>query len=137
MDSLTKEQRSATMARIRGKDTGPEMRVRRLVHEMGYRYRLHRRNLPGVPDLAFSSRRKVIFVHGCWWHGHDCPGGRKRPKTNKSYWLPKLERNRTRDAANQAELRARGWDALVLWECQLKDTAGLRKRIGDFLEGRV
>ena len=125
------------MARIRGKDTGPEMRVRRLVHEMGYRYRLHRRNLPGVPDLAFSSRRKVIFVHGCWWHGHDCPGGRKRPKTNKSYWLPKLERNRTRDAANQAELRARGWDALVLWECQLKDTAGLRKRIGDFLEGRV
>ena len=137
MDSLTKEQRSATMARVRGKDTGPEMRVRRLVHEMGYRYRLHRRNLPGVPDLAFSSRRKVIFVHGCWWHGHDCPGGRKRPKTNKSYWLPKLERNRTRDAANQAELRARGWDALVLWECQLKDTAGLRKRIGDFLEGRV
>lgn len=125
------------MARVRGKDTGPEMRVRRLVHEMGYRYRLHRRNLPGVPDLAFSSRRKVIFVHGCWWHGHDCPGGRKRPKTNKSYWLPKLERNRTRDAANQAELRARGWDALVLWECQLKDTAGLRKRIGDFLEGRV
>ena len=137
MDSLTKEQRSATMARVRGKDTGPEMRVRRLVHEMGYRYRLHRRNLPGVPDLAFSSRRKVIFVHGCWWHGHDCPGGRKRPKTNKSYWLPKLERNRTRDAANQAELRARGWGALVLWECQLKDTAGLRKRIGDFLEGRV
>ena len=137
MDSLSKEQRSATMARVRGKDTGPEMRVRRLVHEMGYRYRLHRRNLPGVPDLAFSSRRKVIFVHGCWWHGHDCPGGRKRPKTNKSYWLPKLERNRTRDAANQAELRARGWDALVLWECQLKDTAGLRKRIGDFLEGRV
>ncbi len=125
------------MARVRGKDTGPEMRVRRLVHEMGYRYRLHRRNLPGVPDLAFSSRRKVIFVHGCWWHGHDCPGGRKRPKTNKSYWLPKLERNRTRDAANQAELRARGWDALVLWECQLKDTAGLRKRIGDFLEGRI
>ena len=125
------------MARVRGKDTGPEMRVRRLVHEMGYRYRLHRRNLPGVPDLAFSSRRKVIFVHGCWWHGHDCPGGRKRPKTNKSYWLPKLERNRTRDAANQAELRARGWGALVLWECQLKDTAGLRKRIGDFLEGRV
>ena len=125
------------MARVRGKDTGPEMRVRRLVHEMGYRYRLHRRNLPGVPDLAFSSRRKVIFVHGCWWHGHDCPGGRKRPKTNKSYWLPKLERNRTRDAANQVELRARGWDALVLWECQLKDMAGLRKRIGDFLEGRV
>jgi DNA mismatch endonuclease (patch repair protein) len=125
------------MARVRGKDTGPEMRVRRLVHEMGYRYRLHRRNLPGVPDLAFSSRRKVIFVHGCWWHGHDCPGGRKRPKTNEGYWLPKLERNRTRDAANQAELRARGWDALVLWECQLKDTAGLRKRIGDFLEGRV
>jgi len=103
-----------TMSRVRGKDTGLEIRVRKLIHKMGFRYRLQRKDLPGVPDISFPGRKKVIFIHGCFWHGHDCRQGMKRPKSNESYWLPKLERSKFRDAANQTKLRALGWYFLIL-----------------------
>lgn len=109
MDPLSPEQRSFTMSRVRGKNTSAEMRVRRLIHGLGFRYRLQGRDLPGNPDIVFRGRRKVIFVHGCFWHGHDCHSGRKRPKTNEDYWLPKLSKTRVRDAANQEKLRE-SWD---------------------------
>ncbi|NOX63106.1 MAG: DNA mismatch endonuclease Vsr [Chloroflexi bacterium] len=134
IDPLTPEQRRRTMSRVRSKDTKPEMRVRRLVHGMGYRYRLHRKDLPGNPDLVFVSRRKVIFVHGCFWHGHDCRAGRKRPKTHQEYWDRKLRRNRERDAENQAKLREMGWDAFIIWECEIKDEEALKQRLVDFLD---
>lgn len=103
-DPLTPAQRSYTMAQVKGKDTKPEIRVRRLVHGMGYRYRLHRTDLPGKPDLTFPSRRKVIFVHGCFWHGHNCKAGMKRPRSNQAYWPSRLERNKTRDKANRTRM---------------------------------
>ena len=136
MDVMTPEQRSKTMARVRGRDTGPEMQVRRLIYKMGYRYRLQARDLPGNPDLVFKGRKKAIFVHGCFWHGHDCKAGMKRPKSNIDYWLPKLERTKNRDAKNQAELKKMGWRFMVLWECRLKDEAALSEAIRDFLEER-
>lgn len=136
MDTLTQEQRRITMARVRSKDTTLEMRVRRLAFSMGYRYRLQRRDLPGVPDMAFPGRKKVIFIHGCFWHGHDCRSGRKIPKTNEKYWLPKLARNKDRDALNQAKLRDMGWDCLVIWECQAKDERFLLSQLRNFLGNR-
>lgn len=136
-DVLTPEQRSATMARVRGKDTGPEIRVRSIIHKMGYRYRLQGRNLPGNPDLVFKGRKKVIFIHGCFWHGHDCKAGAKRPKTNIDYWLPKLKRTKVRDAQNQIKLKKMGWDFLVLWECELKNEAAVAEKIRNFLEERA
>lgn len=136
-DPLTRAQRSYTMSRVRGKDTSAEMAVRRVVHRMGYRYSLRRTDLPGKPDLAFVSRRKLIFVHGCFWHGHSCKSGRKRPKSNEAYWLPKLRRNRARDTVNQAKLRDLGWNVLILWECQLSDEAALRRQLNRFLGRRV
>jgi len=125
------------MARVRGKDTGPEIRVRKLIFSMGYRYRLQGRDLPGNPDIVFKGRKKLIFIHGCFWHGHDCKAGRKRPKSNEDYWLPKLERTRARDAKNQAQLRMLSWDFLVLWECELRDEEALSKIIRKFLEERA
>jgi len=131
MDTLTPERRSALMARIRSKDTGPEMIVRRLVHGMGYRYRLHRRGLPGTPDLVFPARSKVIFVHGCFWHMHSkCV---RLPKTRTHYWGPKLEANRKRDLAARRKLRALGWKALIIWECELRGD-DLAERIATFLD---
>src|SRR5215472_3891233 len=109
--------RSQMMAAVRSKNTAPEMRVRRLAHSMGYRYRLHRRDLPGTPDLVFPSQKKIIFVHGCFWHQHGCPGSHM-PRSNEAYWAPKLERNRTRDAEHLEALKAAGWRCLVLWECE-------------------
>lgn len=135
MDTFTAEQRSEVMRRVRATDTGPEMTVRRLTHAMGFRYRLHCRELAGNPDLVFPARGKIIFVHGCFWHSHSCRAGRNRPVTNKPYWLTKLERNRRRDRTNRARLRRDGWDVLVVWECQLKDAERLRERIRRFLEG--
>jgi DNA mismatch endonuclease (patch repair protein) len=132
-DDLTPEQRKHTMTQVHSKGTLPEMRVRRLVHGLGYRYRLHRKDLPGNPDLVFPKRRKIIFVHGCFWHGHDCKAGRKRPKANEEYWTAKLARNRDRDVANQALLRAQGWDVLIVWECDLKRPAELMAVIRGFL----
>lgn len=123
------------MRAIRSKDTKPEMAVRRLAHAMGYRFRLHREDLPGKPDMVFPSRHAVIFVHGCFWHLHpdpDCKGAR-RPKSNTDYWHPKLTRNQTRDAEHEAALLAEGWRVLVIWECQTKDETALKQRLLAFL----
>lgn len=133
-DPLTPEQRRYTMARVRGKDTKPEFVVRRLAHAMGYRYRLHVAGMPGKPDMVFAGRRKVIFIHGCFWHGHDCAHGRKKPQSNQGYWLKKLERNAARDAEHRETLERAGWRVLTLWECELKDAEELRKRLIGFLE---
>jgi|SRR5665647_370300 len=134
-DTLTPEERSAQMARIRSKNTRPEMLVRRIVYNIGYRYRLHRGDLPGRPDLAFSSRKKVIFVNGCFWHGHKCSLGRT-PKSRVEFWITKIERTKERDNENVQALRDAGWDALVLWECQLKDIEVLKRTIIEFLDGK-
>ncbi len=114
------------MRRIRKTDTQPEMIVRRMVHAMGYRYRLHQSKLPGNPDIVLPRHRKVIFVHGCFWHRHDCPDGRKLPRSKLEYWGPKLERNRHRDEINSARLRELGWDVLVVWECQTKKVSTIK-----------
>ncbi len=134
-DRLTTAERSVNMARIRSKGMKPELAVRRLVHGMGYRYRLHRAGLPGKPDLVFPGRRKIVFVHGCFWHGHEdpkCLDGRM-PKSNLDYWQTKLGRNKERDAANRASLIELGWQVLVVWECELKDTAAVQARLREFL----
>lgn len=124
------------MSRVRGKDTKPEMMVRRLVHSMGYRYRLHSDKLPGRPDMVFAGRRKVIFVHGCFWHRHggDCPLTRM-PKSRLDFWEPKLEKNRVRDQEKQRRLREMGWDYLIVWECQLRDLDKVAERVRGFLQG--
>jgi DNA mismatch endonuclease, patch repair protein len=122
------------MRRVRAKDTGPEMLVRRLVHAMGYRYRLHDRSLPGTPDLVFRRLRKVIFVHGCFWHRHARCALARLPKSRTGFWVPKLEANRQRDRRNATRLRRAGWEVFVVWECRLSDLSRLRKRIGDFLD---
>jgi len=125
--------RSRIMRRVKSTNTQPEMRVRRLVHGMGFRYRLHVKDLPGKPDLVFRRRRAVIFVHGCFWHGHHCPRGARIPKNNREYWQAKIACNIDRDARNQAKLAAEDWRVLVLWECQLKDEAALKSRLQAFL----
>ena len=124
------------MSRVRGRDTKPEMLVRRIAHGMGYRYRLHRRDLPGSPDLVFPARKKVVFVHGCFWHQHPdpkCPLVRL-PKTKLDFWRPKLETNRKRDERNVALLAELGWDTLEIWECQTKSWKDLQARMREFLE---
>ena len=122
MDALAPCRRSENMRRIRGKDTAPELVVRKLCREMGFTgYRIHRKDLPGKPDIAWISRKLAIFVHGCFWHGHDCAEGIRKPKSNQGYWIPKIERNRQRDAENIAALQAMGWKSLVVWECEIKD----------------
>jgi len=122
------------MSRVRSEGTKPEMIVRRLVHGLGYRYRLHGRSLPGTPDLVFASRKKVIFVHGCFWHRHPRCKNTRLPKSRLDFWKPKLEGNRRRDLRNQRKLRRLGWDFLVLWECETKDVEELAERIVAFLE---
>jgi len=124
------------MRRIKSKDTKPELIVRRLAHRLGFRYRLHRKDLPGKPDLVFGPKRKAIFVHGCFWHGHDdpaCLDGRA-PRSNQSYWLPKLTRNKERDFKSIAALEAAGWQVLVIWECETRDAGLLQNRLEDFLK---
>ena len=125
--------RSDIMRAVKDRNTGPEMKVRRMVHAMGYRYRLHRKDLPGKPDLVFSSRRKIIFVHGCFWHSHDCTRGARVPKSNRDYWVPKLQRNKERDKTNRATLEDTGWNVLIIWECEVRAKEGLADRIRDFL----
>ena len=132
-DVLTPEQRRFNMSRIRGRNTAPEMLVRRLLHRAGYRYRLHARELPGKPDLVFPSRRKVIFVHGCFWHGHRCRYGRVRPRTNADFWSAKLAGNVQRDRKVRSELTRAGWKALVMWECELRDQVRTLRRLRAFL----
>ncbi len=121
------------MRAVKGVDTGPELVVRRLLHGMGYRFRLHRQDLPGKPDLTFSGRRKVIFVHGCFWHGHDCARGSRVPKTNRDYWLTKIGRNRARDHTHMGTLKRDGWSAFVIWECELKDRGEALQKLAAFL----
>ncbi len=120
---------------MRGKDTKPEMAVRRLVHGMGYRYRLHITSLPGKPDLVFASRRKVIFVHGCFWHRHPSSSCKlaRMPKSRPEFWVPKLGGNRLRDERNKRELKKQGWKVLSIWECQIANFASLSRRIRSFL----
>jgi DNA mismatch endonuclease (patch repair protein) len=132
----TPADRSRTMRAVKGQDTTPEMTIRRLVHGMGYRYRLHRKDLPGKPDLIFPARRKVIFVHGCFWHGHGCKRGARVPKANRDYWEKKIARNRERDDRHYEVLKLTGWDVLVIWECQLKEKETLYKRIKTFIEDK-
>lgn len=127
------ERRSRTMRAVHSTDTSPEMTVRRLLHASGYRYRLHRNDLPGKPDIVFPSRKKVIFVHGCFWHGHTCKRGARTPKTNQEYWVKKIQRNIERDKEHLERLQALGWNALVIWECEIKDTPMLEKRMEAFL----
>lgn len=136
MDTLTPAERSARMALVRAKDTKPELLVRRLVHGMGYRYRLHRRDLPGTPDLVFPGRSKVIFIHGCFWHRHAGCALARLPKSRGDFWLPKLTANAERDARNVRALRQLGWSVLTIWECQLGDTAKLANRIRRFLDAQ-
>ena len=135
VDKISQECRSENMRRIHSKNTLPELTVRRLIHGMGYRYRLHANDLPGKPDIVFRNRKKVIFVHGCFWHQHKakaCKNARK-PKTNKKFWSTKLERNVLRDKENQKSLKEIGWKILVIWECELKNLAKLKSRIEGFL----
>jgi DNA mismatch endonuclease, patch repair protein len=121
------------MARIRKTDTKPELFVRRLMHGMGYRFRLHVRSLPGNPDIILPRHRKAILVHGCFWHRHDCPDGRKLPRSKPEYWGPKLERNRRRDEMNVGRLRELGWDVLVVWECQARREEVVIKKLRRFM----
>jgi DNA mismatch endonuclease (patch repair protein) len=125
--------RSRIMRAVKGRDTGPERKVRRLLHRLGYRFRLQRRDLPGTPDLAFPGRRAVVFVHGCFWHGHDCRRGARAPRANADFWAAKIARNRARDAAALEALAAAGWRAHVVWECGLKDEAALAAELVAFL----
>ncbi|MGA8983269.1 MAG: very short patch repair endonuclease [Candidatus Acidiferrales bacterium] len=127
------EVRRRTMQAVKSKDTVPELLVRSLAHQMGYRFRLHRKNLPGKPDLVFPGRRKAIFVHGCFWHGHDCARGARVPKSNRDYWTEKIARNKERDRAASAALAHSGWTYLILWECGLRNKKGLKTRLRKFL----
>jgi DNA mismatch endonuclease (patch repair protein) len=138
-DTLTPSERSERMSRVRGKNTKPELIVRRLVHRMGYRYRLHRRDLPGIPDLVFPSRKKVIFIHGCFWHRHSDPACKlaRLPRSRLDFWLPKLEGNRQRDREKQNELLSLQWQFLVVWECEIGDKEQLENKIRFFLEGQL
>lgn len=133
-DRLDTEARSKLMSKVRGKDTGPELIVRRAAHRLGYRFRLHRRDLPGTPDLVFPRHRSAIFVHGCFWHGHGCSKGRL-PKSRLDYWAPKIEANRLRDKATVRRLEASGWRVLTIWQCETLDSEALAARISAFLEG--
>lgn len=137
MDKLTPAKRSENMRRIKSKGMKPELAVRSIVHRLGYRFRLHSKDIPGKPDLVFRPRCKAIFVHGCFWHGHElegCLDGRM-PKSNKGYWSPKLAGNKARDARNIATLEAMGWSVLVIWECELRDVPAVFQKIDAFLSG--
>ncbi len=136
MDTLTPNQRSERMSRVKAKGSAAERLVRSLVHRMGYRFRLHGAKLPGKPDLIFASRRKVIFVHGCFWHRHPDSNCRlaRLPKSRQDFWIPKLEGNWERDMRIERDLESLGWKSLAIWECQIHDTAFLENEIRTFLE---
>lgn len=134
-DVVCNERRSWIMSRVKSADTSPELAVRSMVHRLGYRFRLHRRDLPGAPDLVFPRYKKVVFVHGCFWHGHACPRGGRIPASNRDYWLAKMERNRIRDGENEARLRELGWAVLTVWECELREPEAVSARLVDFLSG--
>jgi len=128
-DVFTAEKRSAVMRQVKGRDTTPERIVRRLLWRLGARYRLDRRDLPGRPDIVLAGRKLAIFVHGCFWHGHDCARGARVPKANRAYWTGKIGGNRARDTQTRAQLEAQGWRVEVIWECELKDAVALEQRL--------
>jgi DNA mismatch endonuclease, patch repair protein len=132
-DTLTPEERSALMSRIRSTNTKPEIAVRSLVHRLGYRFRLHRRDLPGKPDIVLPRHMKIILVHGCFWHGHDCKLASK-PKSNGQYWATKIVANKDRDRRNIASLEAAGWRVLEIWECEIRRGVGLEEKLSSFLD---
>lgn len=125
--------RSAVMARVRGRGTGPEIVVREALWALGARYRLNAKHLPGKPDIVLAGRRLVVFVHGCFWHGHDCARGARVPKANRDYWIAKVARNRARDIESRGRLEAAGWRVETVWECELKDRTALEARLGALL----
>ena len=129
-------ERSEIMRRVRSTDTTPELIVRKLTHSLGFRYRLHKKELPGKPDLVFSGKRKVIFVHGCFWHGHKCKRGNRLPKKNREYWTKKISANIKRDKSHVEELNKAGWSVLTIWECEIKDQDVLARKIVEFLNER-
>jgi DNA mismatch endonuclease (patch repair protein) len=132
-DVYSAEKRSAVMRSVKGRGTSPELAVRRLIWSLGVRYRLNRKDLPGKPDIVLAGRRLAIFVHGCFWHGHDCPRGARVPKTNRPYWTGKVAANRARDLAARAALEATGWRVEAVWECQMRDAAALKARVAGWL----
>lgn len=134
MDSMTSAERSALMSRIRSKDTQPELAARSILHRLGYRFRLHRKDLPGRPDIVLPRHRKIVLVHGCFWHGHTCRLASK-PKSNKGYWSAKIKANRGRDARNLDALLHQGWSVLELWECEIRKLEGLEEKLRAFMEG--
>jgi DNA mismatch endonuclease, patch repair protein len=136
MDTMSKEARSKLMSRIRSKNTRPEVAVRSVLHRMGFRFRLHRKDLPGQPDIVLPRHRKVILVQGCFWHGHDCALGSK-PKSNQEYWSSKIAANRERDRRVLEELEAAGWAVLEIWECEVRRGTDLHQRIMDFVQPPV
>ena len=133
-DVYSSEKRSAVMRRVKGRDTSPELKVRKALTALGARYRLHRKDLPGKPDIVMPGRRLAVFVHGCFWHGHDCARGARVPKQNRDYWLGKVERNRARDDRSREALHTLGWRVETFWECELKDAAGLETRLAELLK---
>jgi DNA mismatch endonuclease, patch repair protein len=136
MDIFTRQKRSQNMAQIRGKDTAPELLVRSILHKLGYRYALHRRDLPGSPDLVFAPRRKVIFIHGCFWHGHMCRRG-KLPSSNKVFWTEKVTKNKARDRRVKRQLQTMGWKVLTIWQCELKNDKRIKEKLVSFLSQNV
>jgi DNA mismatch endonuclease, patch repair protein len=134
-DKLYPQARSALMRKVKAKDTKPEMAVRRTTHRLGYRYRLHVKELPGSPDLVFPSRRKVIFVHGCFWHRHEGCRRASTPSTNVEFWTAKFERNAARDADKERLLIMAGWEVLIVWECEVRGTSEIERKISEFLGG--
>lgn len=134
MDKLSPERRSSNMSKIRSRDTVPEITVRTIVRGLGYSgYRLNRKDIPGKPDIAWIGRKIAIFVHGCFWHGHNCKEGRRKPKSNTGYWLPKIENNKIRDAKNARKLRSNGWRVITVWECELRNAARVEEKLREFL----
>ena len=133
MDVFDKEKRSRIMGKIKGKNTKPELLVRSMLHKMGYRFRLYRRDLPGNPDITLPKFKKVIFVHGCFWHGHENCKRSKRPTTNREFWNEKLNKNIHRDKKNTEELHDKGWETLIIWTCETKDREHLKQKLEDFL----
>jgi len=135
MDTRTPEQRSYIMRSVRSRNTGPELIVRQILHRMGFRFRLHRKSLSGCPDIVLARHRAIIFVHGCFWHGHACSKGRL-PKSRLGFWTKKIVQNRRRDSESVRSLRKAGWRILTIWQCQTKDERGLRSKLLRFLGAR-
>jgi DNA mismatch endonuclease (patch repair protein) len=128
-DVFDAAKRSAVMRRVKGRNTTPELKVRKALTKLGARYRLHRKDLPGNPDIVMPGRKLALFVHGCFWHGHDCARGARVPKQNRDYWVAKVGRNVARDARSRAALAEQGWRVETIWECELKDAAALEVRL--------